>query len=201
MLRTAAALFSAAIAFTAAASAQAPVQSPQNGIPVTVTRIGPDGQRNTTTVVIKPVDACPVSMQATQRGLTQMVRTKRTPSQDQPEAMPAPAQHLHLILKGSPKDKLVASATVTARGISARSHMQNLNLSGGGPSDIRRTLQVTFTPDQDGSVSADIDLPAFTAVNSLQLLSITYADGSSWTPEKSNACTVQPDALMLIAGR
>jgi len=201
MMRTAAALFSAALVLSAAASAQAPVQAPQDGIPVTVTRIGPDGQRNTTTVVVKPVDACPVSMQARQRGLTQMVRTKRTSPQDQPEAMPRPAQHIHLILKGFAKDKLVASATVTARGLSARSRMQNLNLTGDQPSDIRRTLQVTFTPDQDGSVSADIDLPAFTAVKSLQLLSITYADGSSWTLEKSNACLVQPDSLMLIAGR
>lgn len=200
MMRTAAALFSAALVLSAAASAQAPDQAPQNGIPVTVTRIGPDGQRTTTTVVIKRVATCPVAMQATQRGLTEMVRTERAPSQDQPESMPRPAQHLHLILKGFAKGKLVASATITARGLSARSHMQNLNLSGDGPSDIRRTLKVTFTPDQDGTVSADIDLPAFTAVKSLQLLSITYADGSNWTPEKSNACIVQPDSLMLIAG-
>ena len=115
--------------------------------------------------------------------------------------MPKPAQHIHLILTGHAKDKQITSAVVTARGLSARTHMQNANLAGEGPSDIRRTLNVTFTPDQDGTVSADIDLPAFTAVKSLQLESITYADGSSWTPEKFNACTVQPDSFMLIAAQ
>ncbi|MFZ0396000.1 MAG: hypothetical protein WCF17_21365 [Terracidiphilus sp.] len=205
MIRTVAALFSAALILSAAASAQAPTPqqqtpSPQQEIPATVITVGPNGQR-TTSVVMIHIDSCPVGMRAKQRGLTELVKTRQTPPPDYPEAMPKPAQHIHLILSGFAKDKHVTSAVVTARGLSARTHMQDANLAGEGPSDIRRTLNVTFTPDQDGSVWADIDLPAFTAVKSLRLESITYADGSSWTPEKFNACTVQPDPVMLVAGR
>lgn len=202
MIRTAAALFSVALVLCTAVSAQAPVQGQPNQSFATGTMVtvSPNGQR-TTTVVMIHIDSCPVGMQAKQRGLTELVKTRRTPPPDHPEAMPRPTQHIHLILNRLAKDKQVTSAVVTARGLSARTHMQNANLAGEGSSDIRRTLTVTFTPDQDGSVSADIDLPAFTAVRSLQLESITYADGSSWTPEKNNACTVQPDSFMLIAAQ
>ncbi len=202
MIRTAAALFSAALVLSAAVSAQAPVQSQPNQSFATGTMVAvsPNGQR-TTTVVMIPISSCPVTMQAKQRGLGAMVKTKPASPQDQPEAIPKPAQHIHLILNGFVKDKHVSSAIVTVRGLSARSRMQNTNLVSNGTSDLRRTLMVAFTPDHDGSVSADIDLPAFTAVKSLQLESITYADGSSWTPEKNNACTVQPDSFMLIAAQ
>lgn len=205
MIRTAAALFSAALVLSATAASRAQVQNPHaqsagiggmEGMETTTTR---DLQQKLGTIM-SAQNSCPVSMQARQRGLSQMVRTKRTPPLNSPDAAPRPAQRIHLILKGFAKDKQVASATITARGLSARSRTRNLNLTGNELSDILRTLQVTFTPDENGSVSADIDLPAFTAVNSLQLRSITYSDGSSWTVEKVNACIIQPDPLMLVAG-
>ena len=201
MIRTAAALFSAALLLSASTLAQAQVQIPPDrsagiGSMEGITRNG----QQTTIFVGNPISECPVSMQARQRGMGAMVQTQRKLFQDPPQTMHGPAQHIHLILTGFAKDKRVASATVTARGLSARSRMQTLSLTGQDQSDIRRTLQVTFTPDPDGSVSADIDLPAFTAVNSLQLKSIRYSDGSSWTVEKANACIVQPDPFMLVAG-
>lgn len=200
MIRTAAALFSAAFVLCIAASAQSPSQPSQPSAKGFTVTVAPDGQL-TTTVVMVPISTCPVSMQAMQRGLAGLVKSRRTPPPSTPNSMPAPAQHIHLILQGFAKGQPVASALVTAKGLSARSRMRNTSLIGDGSSDLRRTLMVNFTADQDGSVSADIDLPAFTAVNSLRLDSITYADGSSWTPDKGNACTVQPDSVMLIAGR
>lgn len=202
MIKTAAALFSAILILCATAFAQAPAQKPPDRSFGTagmegLETISPNGQR-TTTVVMTPGSSCPVAMQAKQRGLGAMVKTKRTPPQDQPDAMPGPAQHIHLILTGFAKDKHIRSATVTARGLSARSRIQNTNLVSNATSDLRRTLEVTFTPEEDGTVSADLDLPAFTSVSSLQLGSITYSDGSSWKPANQNACTVTPDPMMMI---
>ena len=80
MIRTAAALFSAALVFSGAASAQAP--SPQQETPVTVITVGPNGQQ-TTSVVMIHIDSCPVGMRAKQRGLTQMIKTGQMPSEPQ----------------------------------------------------------------------------------------------------------------------
>lgn len=204
MIRTAAALFSVAL-IVCAASAQSPEpnQSGQTFIPGRMVTTSPDGQQKTTIVMIPIMNLCPVSMQAKQGGLTEMIRTGQKPQEPQQyDPSPKPTQHIHLILKGFAKDKRVSTAIVTARGLSARTRMQNTEaMRGQTPSDIRRTLQVPLTPDRDGSFSAYIDLPAFTAVNSIRLDSISYADGSSWAPENQNLCTVAPDPMMLIAGR
>lgn len=195
-MKTAAALFSAVFVLCAAAFAQTQSQPSQSFATGTMVTVAPDGQR-TTTVVMVPISACPVSMQAKQRGLAELVKSRKTPQSN----MPKPAQHIHLILKDLSKDKRVVSAEVTARGLSAHSRMQQTLQSGEGSSDIRKTQWVDFAPDQDSTVSADIDLPAFTAVNAVRLDWIVYSDGSSWKPEKETLCTVAPDPVMLIAGR
>jgi hypothetical protein len=202
MIRTAAALFSAALVLCVAAHAQAPVQNrpSQENNSATLDTLLRQAQQKAN--LAAAMASCPVTMQARQGGMTQMIKTGQKPPQPQQyDPMPRPAQRIHLILSGFVKDRRVASALVTVRGLSARSHMQNLDLVGDGSSDLTRTLKVTFTPDQDGSVSAYVDLPAFTAVNSLQLESITYADGSNWKLADQHMCWVQPDPLMLIAGQ
>ena len=200
MNRTAAALFAAAFVLGAAASAQAPAKTPSTGgIPVTVTTFGPDGQTRTTTVVISPVGGCPVAMRAKQGGTTQMIKTGQKPPETQPyEPMPKPSQHIHLILWGFAKNKRVASAVITARGLSARGRIDRA--ASGSSSELRRTMTVTFTPDDDGTISAYVDLPAFTSVSSLQLESITYSDGSDWKLPDQHMCRVTPDPVMLVAG-
>lgn len=199
MIRIAAALFFAASVLSSAAFAQAPVQAPQNRIPAGVTSVGPDGQQKTTTVVIRPAGSCPVSMEAKQGSLAQKVETGQKPPEPQHyDPMPQPGQHIHLILAGFGKQR-VTSAKVTARGLSAHSRMQELAVR--TTPDMRRTMDVTFSADADNTVSADIALPAFTSVISLQLESINYADGSSWKLTNQNACLVRPDPVMLIAGR
>ncbi|HKF48039.1 MAG TPA: hypothetical protein VKB38_11830 [Terracidiphilus sp.] len=147
------------------------------------------------------ISPCPVSMQAKQRGMTEMVKTGRNEAPAQRDYMPAPAQHIHLILRGFAKDRPVTAGTVLARGRSARAHAEGAQLVGEAPSDLRRTLDVTFTDNGDGTVSADLDLPAFTSVNAVQLQSITYSDGSNWKLDNGNVCMVAPDPIMLIAGR
>lgn len=201
-MKTAFTLVSALLLVSAAACAQAPAQNPSVQVPATVTTIGPNGQIKTTTVMITVAAPCPVSMQARQRGLTQLVRTRKNPPEPLPDATPKPSQHIHLVLAGFPQDKQVKSAVVTARGLSARDRIDNLNtMFGAEPSDLRRTLDVTFTAEADGTVSADLDLPAFTSVSALKLESITYADGSKWEPASRNMCTVTPDRVMLVAGK
>jgi len=48
---------------------------------------------------------------------------------------------------------------------------------------------------------ADLWLPGFTSVTSIELMEVTYADGSAWKISGSNVCRVQPNPLMLITER
>jgi hypothetical protein len=200
VIKTAAALFSAGLILCATAFAQAPVQpQPNQGSGVaTMETLGPDGKPTSVTVVHLP--ACPVAMTARQGGLTQMIKAgQKPPEPQQYDPMPRPSQQIHLILSGFGKDKTITSATVTARGLTSRGGV--FRLSAIAASSLRRTMDVWFSPGEDGAVAADIDLPAFTSVSSLQLQSITYSDGSTWKVPDGRVCRVAPDPVMLIAGR
>ena len=51
------------------------------------------------------------------------------------------------------------------------------------------------------SVTADLNLPGFTAVNSIKLDSVDLKDGSTWTLADLKACIVTPDRMMLVANQ
>lgn len=202
-MKTVFVFMSAILAGSLAASAQAP--APAQGPPTksrdtaTMEKLQENLDRVVARMAIPP---CPVSMQAKQRGMTEMVKTGKNEAPAQPDYMPKPAQHIHLILKGFAKDKRVVSAELTVRGRSARPRIDNTqSVLSDDPSDLRRTLDIDFTDEGDGSASADLDLPAFTSVTSLQLHWMVYADGSAWRLADRGVCMVTPDPVMLIAGR
>jgi hypothetical protein len=72
-----------------------------------------------------------------------------------------------------------------------------------GASEISKTLNVTFAPEDEKSVSAELVLPGFSSVTFVQLKSVTYQDGSAWKVDgqAEQACRVAPDPLMLIANQ
>jgi hypothetical protein len=138
-----------------------------------------------------------------------MVR-KQQPNDMEPPSAFKPGQQIHLVLGKVPgarftdpnftDPKQIAGATVTVKGLSARDRFSlALDPSGNSPSDLRRTLNVKFSTDADGAVFADLDLPGFTAVNSIKLDSVSLKDGSSWTLGDVQTCVVTPDRMMLIA--
>ena len=109
-------------------------------------------------------------------------------------------QRLHLTAT-NPDDKLIAKATVTVHGRTSKGHVeQSLSISGVS-SDAVKTLDATFSPGSDNAVSAYIWVPGLTAVQAIDLKSITYADGSSWKLSAGEACHFLLDGNMLIAGR
>ena len=167
---------------------------------------GGDGGYQTSTIVMALPESCPVNLQAKQAGMTDMVKVKD--GEKRPEDMaPGPRQRIYLIIGKdgvTAADKVgpvkVASATVTVRGLSARSRMNDALHDGSAASDIRRILYVKFAEAENGTAFADLILPGFTAVNSVKLESITFADGSTHVPGRA-ACKVVPDPIMLVADR
>ncbi len=88
------------------------------------------------------------------------------------------------------------------RGLTPKGRVERADSFAQGPSEISKTLEVTFAPEDAKSLSADLVLPGFSSVTFIQLKSITYKDGSSWKVDgqAEQSCRVAPDPLMLIAG-
>jgi hypothetical protein len=126
------------------------------------------------------------ALQGTGRGLI-AVRDQRPSSSF--------AQRIHLAL-GDRQTAKVVSARVVVQGYSGKGRMAqaSMNLT----ADLKRTVDVSFTPEENGSAS-DLVLPGFTAVSSIRLESIAYDDGSTWKVAAEQTCRVAPDPLMLVA--
>jgi hypothetical protein len=151
--------------------------------------IGHDGQTNSAPAAFPQLNLCPVSIQASHLSDGNVVRT----STDHPEGV---GQRLHLKLH-SPDQRTIASATMNLRGWTAKGRKAQVGSSDDAALEAR-TLTVPFTLDADRMSSADIWAPGLTAVVSVELLSVNYTDGSTWTPVQGRACRVAPDHLMLI---
>ncbi len=149
------------------------------------------------TLMLVPAQACPVSLAAKQAGATEMVKVGKEQNST-PETIAKPGQRIRLFLSGLAKTGKV-TATVTVHGFSARGRIDKT--SAAGTSDLRRTMNVTFTREDEKTVSAELVLPGFTTVKSVKLDSLQFADGSARDFAGLNLCTVVPDPLMLVAGR
>lgn len=106
-------------------------------------------------------------------------------------------QATHLILADR-QSKQIESATVAARGLSVRGKIMNAE-SGPDSFDWTRTLQVHFNEQAGDETSADVWLPGMTAVQTLQIDSITYTDRAVWKMETANSCRISPEKFMRIA--
>lgn len=111
-------------------------------------------------------------------------------------------QRLHLTLTGKPGRRIV-SAKILVRGWTPQGRFQqasSIRKQGGSDNGIR-TLIAQFTAGEKDTATAEIWVPELSAVNSVEVLSISYADGSTWLLGKDQACRVAPDPLMLVADR
>ena len=159
-----------------------------------ITTIGPDGRATTQTV--PPPTLCPVSMQPSHLSDGSIVKT----GADHPKAV---GQRLHLKLN-NPDQRTIASATVNLRGWTAKGRTAQVGSNDDADRDAAlgvRTLTVPFTPSADRTVSADVWVPGLTAVVSVELLSVKYSDGSTWTPPQGKTCRVAPELLMVVTQR
>lgn len=139
---------------------------------------------------------CPILMGADQGVWDHTIRVHEG---DKERVLQPFGQKISLTLKDSHPARILA-ATVRVAGLTGKNQLlqtgaKTLNTDG------IRTLRVKFTSQGDGSVAADLWLAGFTAVTSVELLEVTYADGNTRKMSDSSVCRVQPNPLMLITER
>jgi hypothetical protein len=150
----------------------------------------PRSNNKTTVVLDAPGTVCPVGLRALQGTGYGMLKVRSS----EPDV---PGQRIHLIVANGTKGK-AQSAQVLVSGLSPKSRVRNA-ASTEEPPDASRTMAVTFHPEDATSVAAELVLPGFTSVSSVELQSITYQDGSTWSVARGDACRVTPESLMLVA--
>ena len=94
----------------------------------------------------------------------------------------------------------ITRATVKVLGLSGHNHMLNTDVASNGSPDMSRIIRITSFSEAKGGVTGEVYAPGFTSVTSIELLEVTYADGSTWSTPRAAACHVTPNPLMLIAG-
>jgi len=94
-------------------------------------------------------------------------------------------------------DSKVIAARVTVHGLTPKRRVMPVQPGASGPAQINRTMNIGFSSDSAGESAADLLLRGYTAVFSIDVDSITYADGSTWKSSQG-MCRVVPDPMMLI---
>lgn len=163
----------------------------------TLTLAAQNPSQSKSTIVILPtqtIPACPVDMQARQ-GLWD--HTLRVREGEQETIIHPFGQRFFLTLK-DPHSARIVSATLRVHGTTGRSRMVQTAASNNTSANAMKILTVPFTAD-DGADRADVHVPGFTSVSSVELQEVTYANGSTWKMSSSSFCRVAPDPMMLIA--
>jgi len=140
------------------------------------------------------VEGCPIDMRAKQ-GVWD--RTIRVRDGEKERGRQQFGQRISLSLKDAHQKRIV-KATVRVRGLNGTSRAIPTPADDSQIWNTTRTLKVNFVEQEDGTVYADLRLVGFTAVGPIQLLNVSYSDGSVWTISRSEPCNVRPDPLMLI---
>lgn len=154
-----------------------------------------DSSRNKIILLPPQIPVCPISMQAHQGVWDHTIRVR----DGQQQQISPFGQRLSLTLVDQHPSRIL-SATVRVRGLNGRSHMVQAVGSANDDSNATRTMSIKFSANPDNSVTGDLYAPGFTSIMSVELLQVTYEDGSTWKISGSNVCRVAPDPMMLIAG-
>lgn len=143
---------------------------------------------------VQAAETCPVPMSARQGSAGSLVAVKS----GQPGLSSAKgiAQRIRLSVAGGNNAKVV-SASVTVHGLTPEGRLLPVDSGDHGTSQISRHLDVAFSLDAANETGANLLLHGFSAVFSIDIDSITYADGST-RRSASGTCRVVPDSMMLV---
>jgi len=140
---------------------------------------------------------CPVSMDARQGVWDHTIRVHNGQNEKIYNGI---GQRISLTLIDIHSARIVA-ATVKVLGLSGQNRVLNTSAISSAKPDASRIIQLTSFSAAKSGVTAELYAPGFTSVTSIQLLEVTYADGSTMSNPHLKMCQVAPDPLMLVDAR
>jgi hypothetical protein len=92
----------------------------------------------------------------------------------------------------------IVSAQITAHGFGYKWRV--IPISDATP-DIWKTMNVALDVKGNSSASRELSLGHFSAIRTIDVNSVTYADGSTWHASSPGACSVAPSLIMRISAQ
>ena len=141
---------------------------------------------------------CPVAMTAQQAaGLSTPVMVGGAPAM--PQTL-GPRQKLQVTLTNA-KLGTVAAVRIRVNGWNGAVYRVPAAKADWGKVKGSRTMELKVSLGPRASAQKDVWVQGLTSVNSIDLVSVRYTDGSTWTPTSADACSVVPDPEMLVSRR
>ena len=138
--------------------------------------------------------ACPVEMQAQQRGASQLIAVRNG------QRSPMAGQRIALTLRSKHSSRFI-SARVKVHGLTPRGRVLQSEAANKLALEITQSMTVVLGEESNGGATGELALPGFTSVTSIELEEITYDNGTLWKVGEGSVCRVSPDPFMLISGR
>jgi hypothetical protein len=138
---------------------------------------------------------CPVGFFASRQGTSQIMSAS-----DQKQLGPAQGLHLKLSRLSTPAIK---SVEVTVYGVSPRAVVLPAgSQSGSQPNDtISKTFELQRQAGSNSLSDADVWMHNIGSLSRADLISITYADGSTWHASEGLKCRAVPSNFVLVGSK
>jgi hypothetical protein len=138
---------------------------------------------------------CPVGLQVEHSsGLFTYQSAKAGPAD---QVKPSSEQWLDLKMTNFSTREIVR-AEITVHGLSYKQRL--VPVSAPAP-DLWKTVEVALDVKGNGSGSSELSFGHFSNIRTVDLNSITYADGSTWHASSPGACSVAPGLIMRISAQ
>lgn len=136
-------------------------------------------------------NGCPVGLSAERRSDTMIVRTGDT-------RLGEPAHGLRITFNRR-EGPQIESAEIMVYGMTSK--LRALPASTSSSDEVSKTFQLRRIQGSEGLQEASIWMHKVGSLTRVELISITYADGTTWNQSKSSQCQAVPNALMLISSK
>jgi hypothetical protein len=138
---------------------------------------------------------CPVGLQVERSsGLFAYENAKAVPAED---AAPSSEQWFDLRMTNFLPHQVV-SAQLTAHGFGYKWRV--IPVSDATP-DIWKTMDVALDVKGNSSASRELSFGHFSTITTIDVNSVTYADGSTWHASSPGTCSVAPSLIMRISAQ
>jgi hypothetical protein len=107
------------------------------------------------------------------------------------------SQSLNVRMSNSTHHDIV-SAQITVHGLSP---LHRITPAGADAvnGDLTKQVQLELSVDAGKQSATDLRVYGFTSIRRIDLDSLTYADGTTWTASAQHRCSVTPNGMMLVA--
>jgi hypothetical protein len=138
---------------------------------------------------------CPIGLQVSHGSFFLQRKTEYGPGPGDGVSPASSVQRVHLTMT-NPSLREVAKVELTVHGYSDK--WRAIPLASPAP-DLAKKVTVVVDIKGNGRASSDLSLRSFTAVTSVDVDTLTYADGSVWHATARGACSVAPSLMMLVS--